>query len=238
MSDSRLLLPELSCIRYVDSFDELVSAKFSGDVNALCWPRKLGGDFAEIVAKLLVGPGITTIDPETLASLGLSPAGDVARKVLLEDQAMLEARGLFPVLDCINGYVNLHDDDGPVSTHVQSYHVDSATDEADTYLCTYSGASSEALPNDQVILRSDIPETRAELLAIYGGEDGDGFLEFLNENFYDLHSAPLPGAEPWSFGVGNLWRIACDYPDSPVPPCVHRAPDTIPGAPPRLLLIS
>ncbi|MBX3741810.1 MAG: hypothetical protein KF712_12510 [Akkermansiaceae bacterium] len=230
-------LPQLSCIRYVDSFEELVSARFSGKVNALCWPRKLDGDFAEIVEKLQVGRGITTIDADTLASLELSPAGEVARKILLEDQAMLESHDLLPVLDCINGYVNLHEDDGPMSTHVQSYHVDSATDEADTYLCTYSGAPSEALPNDRVIRKADIPGTRVELLALYGGGDDDGFLEFLNENFFDLHYAPLPGAEPWSFGIGNLWRIACDYPGSPVPPCVHRAPDTIPGAPPRLLLI-
>ncbi len=41
-----------------------------------------------------------------------------------------------------------------------------------------------------------------------------------------------------SFGLGNLWRIAVDYPGSPVPPCIHRAPITRPGRPPRLLLIS
>jgi hypothetical protein len=28
------------------------------------------------------------------------------------------------------------------------------------------------------------------------------------------------------------------YPDSPVLPCIHRAPETCPGDPPRLLLIS
>jgi hypothetical protein len=238
MTDSCLVLPELPCIRYVDSFEELVSAKFSGEVNALCWPRKLEGDFAEIVEKLQVGPGITTVDLEMLASLELSPAGEIARKVLLEDQAVLEASGLFPILDCINGYVNLHEDDGPMSTDVQSYHVDTATDEADTFLCTYFGTSSEALPNDQVFPKTDDPEIRAELLALYGGEDDGGFVEFLNENFYDLHYMPVPGARPWSFGVGNLWRIACDYPGSPVLPCVHRAPDTVPDAPPRLLLIS
>jgi len=231
-------LPELPCIRYVSSFEELVSARFSGKVNALCWPRKLEGDFSEIVAKLQVERGITTIDEETLLALELSAAGGIARRTLLQDQAMLEEHGLLPVLDAIHGYVNLHEDDGPVSTHVQSFHADSATDEADTYLCTYFGASSEALPNEFVIPRAEVPEIRAELLALYGGADDEGFTEFLNENFYDLHYAPLPGAEPWSFGVGNLWRIACDYPGSPVPPCVHRAPDTIPGAPPRLLLIS
>ena len=230
-------LPQLPCIRYVGSFEELISARFSGEVNALCWPRQLAGDFGEIVGKLQAERGITTIDEESLLALELSPAGELARRILLEDQAMLEACGLLPVLDCINGYVN-HEDNGPMSTHVQSFHADSATDEADTYLCTYHGASSEGLRNEEARRRVDIPETRAELLDLYGGKDDDGFLEFLNENFYDLHYAPLPHARPWSFGVGDLWRIACEYPGSPVPPCIHRAPATVPGVPPRLLLIS
>ena len=80
--------------------------------------------------------------------------------------------------------------------------------------------------------------TRAELLRLYGGDDDAGFLEYLTENFYDLHYASLPRAQPFSFGVGNLWRIAIEHPDSRVPPCVHRAPLTLPGQPARLLLIS
>ena len=237
MSEPSETLPDLPCIRYVGSFEELVSTKFSGEVNALCWPRQLPGDYGEIVSKLQVDRGITTIDEEDLNALSLSPEGQMAREILLRDQAMLIERGLLPVVDCINGYVN-HDQDGPMSTHVQSFHVDSATVEADTYLCTYYGLSSEGVRNDEVIRRVDLPETRAELLAIYGGEDDDGFREFLNENFFDLHYAPLPHARPWNFGIGNLWRIACEYPGSPVPPCIHRAPDTVPGVPPRLLLIS
>jgi hypothetical protein len=46
------------------------------------------------------------------------------------------------------------------------------------------------------------------------------------------------GAQPFSFGLGHVWRIACEHPGSPVPPCIHRAPETAPGQPPRLLLIS
>jgi len=237
MNESSGSLADLPCIKYVGSFDELVSTKFSGGVNALCWPRRLPGDYGEIVRKLQVERGITTIEEEDLNALSLSPEGQVAREILLQDQAMLLECGLLPVLDCINGYVN-HDQDGPMSTHVQSFHVDSATVEADTYLCTYYGLSSEGLSNDDARRRADDPETRAELLKLYGGEDDGGFKEFLNENFYDLHYTPLPQARPWSFGIGNLWRIACEYPDSPVLPCIHRAPDTIPGQLPRLLLIS
>ena len=237
MSGSSEVLPDLPCIKYVGSFEELVSTRFAGQVNALCWRRQLPGDYGEIVRKLQVERGITTIEEEDLNALSLSPEGQVAREILLQDQAMLLEYGLLPVLDCINGYVN-HDQDGPMSTHVQSFHVDSATVEADTYLCTYYGLSSEGLSNGGARRRADDPETRAELLKLYGGEDDGGFQEFLNENFFDLHYTPLPQARPWSFGIGNLWRITCEYPGSPVPPCIHRAPDTVPGQPPRLLLIS
>jgi hypothetical protein len=237
MSKPRDILPDLPCIRYVGSFEELLSASFTPEVNAICWPRELAGDFGEIVRKLQADPGITTIDEDRLRALSLSPEGKVAREILLQDQAILLACDLLPVLDCINGYVN-HDEDGPMSTHLQSFHTDSATAEADTWLCTYFGLSSEGLMNSDACPRAEVPEIRAELLKLYGGSDDEGFLEFLNENFYDLHYAPLPHARPWSFGIGNLWRIACEYPDSPVPPCIHRAPDTIPGQPPRLLLIS
>jgi hypothetical protein len=48
---------------------------------------------------------------------------------------------------------------------------------------------------------------------------------------------PTPSAS-YSFGVGHLWRICCEYPNAPVPPCIHRAPAHSPNDPPRLLLIS
>jgi hypothetical protein len=48
----------------------------------------------------------------------------------------------------------------------------------------------------------------------------------------------VANAQPFSFGLGNLWRIAVDYPGNPVPPCIHRAPTTRPEQRARLLLIS
>lgn len=224
-------------IRMVGSFDELVSTPFGNGVNALCWPRALAGDFREIVEKLAVGKGISTIDEERLKALDLSEKGEVARQTLLQDQELLRSRELLPVLDCINGYVQ-DEEEGPVPTHVQSWHADSATVAADTYLCTYFGASSEGLRNEDAVRRVDVPETRAELLKLYGGEDDEDFLEYLNDNYFDLHYVPLPHAVPFVFGLGNLWRVAIEYPGCPVPPCVHRAPATIPGELPRLLLIS
>ncbi len=210
---------------------------FAGSVNALCWKRTLPGDFAEVVRRLDVGKGITTIDEHRLRALSLSEAGSTARKILLQDQELLHSHGLSPVLDCINGY--LHDlETGPVPTHVQSFHVDSATVEADTYLCTYYGLSSEGLSNEEAIRRVDIPKIRVLLLNEYGGEDDEGFCEYLNDHFFDLHYAPLPQARPFSFGLGNLWRIAIEYPGCPVPPCIHRAPETLPDQEARLLLIS
>ena len=80
-------------------------------------------------------------------------------------------------------------------------------------------------------------EIRAALLKEYGGADDSGFAEFLHEHSYDSHYAPKPGASPYPFGTFALWRIATRWPGSPVPPCIHRAPENHPGSP-RLLLIS
>ena len=224
-------------IQVVGSFDELVMTPMRDGINAICWERTLAGDFGEIVEKLGVGKGITSIDAARLRELDLSDAGQVARDVLLQDQELLRDRELQPSLDCVNGYVNEIESE-LLRTDVQSWHVDSATAEADTYLCTYFGPASEGVCNEEARRRVDVPEFRAELLKLYGGVDDEGFCEYLNENFLDLHYAPLPDAQPFSFGLGHLWRIAIAYPDSPVPPCIHRAPATLPGNPPRLLLIS
>jgi hypothetical protein len=224
-------------IKIVQSFEELATTPFGDGVNAFCWPRTLPGDFGEVVERLGTGEGITTLDEARLRTLRLSVAGRTAVEILLEDQRLLRARGLAPVLDCIHGYPR-DEDAGPVPTDVYSFHADSAPVAAETWLCTYLGAASEGLRNDEAQRRVDLPETRAELLRIFGGEDNEDFREFLSENCYDLHYAPVPQARPFSFGLGNLWRIAVDYSGSPVPPCIHRAPQTLPGQPPRLLLIS
>lgn len=224
-------------IRIVGSFDELVGARFGGDVNALCWQRHLPGNFREIVDRLQPCEGITAIGDDDLRALDLSPAGSVAREVLLADQALLRDHGLAPSLDCIRGYPR-DVAAGPIPTDVYSFHADSAPVPADTYLCTYVGKTSEGLANEAAIRRADVAQTRAELLKLHGGPDDLDFAAFLAQNCYDLHYAPRPGAKPYAFGLGNLWRIAIAYPGSPVLPCIHRAPPTQPGDPARLLLIS
>lgn len=224
-------------IRRVHSFQELVTTPFTDGVNALCWERSLPGDFAEVVARLGDGDGIVTLEEEQLLSLPMSGAGRVAVEFLLADLRLLRAQELAPVLNCIHGYPR-DDAPGPVATDVFSFHADSAPVMADTWLCTYHGAPSEGLRNEEAQRRVDISATRAELLKIFGGEDDGAFREFLNEHCYDLHYAPVAGAKPFSFGLGNLWRITTEWPGSPVPPCIHRAPETAPGDPPRLLLIS
>jgi len=223
-------------VRVVGSFEELVAGRFENGVNALCWPRTLEGDFSEVMRLLDAGEGITTVAGGQLQSLPVSAAGKLAVELLLEDLRLLREQDRDPVLNCIRGYPR-DEDPGPVATDVFSFHADSAPVEADTWLCTYHGACSEGLINEQAIRRVDVPDTRAELLALYGGDDDDGFAEFLSDCCFDLHYAALPDARPYSFGLGNLWRIAVDWPGSPVPPCIHRAPDTAPGDPPRLLLI-
>ncbi len=229
--------PTSNRIRIVDSFEELITTRFAGDINALCWPRRLPGDFQAIADQLPAEAGITTIGDADLQALTLSPAGAVARAVLRADQALLRDHGLAPMLDCINGY-RQDGPAGPIPTDVHSFHVDSAPVQADTYLCTYLGRSSEGLANEAAIRRVDVADTRAQVLQIYGGPDDEDFAAYLGAHCFDLHYWPRPGAEPYAFGLGNLWRIAIAYPDCPVLPCIHRAPLTLPGDSARLLLIS
>lgn len=224
-------------IKIVDSFAELIATRFAGDINAICWRRRLSGDFREIVDQFATDDGVCAISDDALRALALSAAGSVAREVLLGDQALLRGLGLDPALDRITGY-RTDTTSGPIHTDVHSFHVDRATSEADTYLCTYVGSPSEGLANEMAERRIDSAATRAQLLQIYGGSDDADFDAHLRERCFDLHYSPRPGAEPYSFGLGNLWRIAIAYPECPVLPCIHRAPLTPPGAPARLLLIS
>ena len=230
--------PGLPRVRHVDSFHALATTPFADGVNALCWPRTLPGDFGSVVAHLGRddSDAIVTVDDARLRSLPLDSAGRTAVETLLADLQRLRDIDRDPVLNCIHGYPR-DEDPGPIPTDVFSFHADSAPIPADTWLCTYHGAPSEGLRNEDALRRIDVPDTRAQLLAIYGGPDDDSFREFLREHCYDLHYAPAPHAQPFSFGLFHLWRIAVDHPGSPVPPCVHRAPATVPGQP-RLLLIS
>lgn len=235
------LLAEYPRVRVVGGFHELATAVFGDGVNAFCWPRELPGNFQEVVERLEAARGITTIPNDRLEALlpELSPDGQLAVQIMLDDLRRLRELQLEPVLDCINGYVpRSSEPPGPVRTDVCSWHADSATGEADTWLCTYHGPSSEGLLNEEAVCRVNIPETRAALLRCFGGEEGEAFQEYLEDHFYTLHYAALAGARPYPFGFGNLWRIATEYPGCPVPPCIHRAPDPVPGQLPRLLLLS
>ncbi|HEX8281165.1 MAG TPA: hypothetical protein VF551_07300, partial [Chthoniobacterales bacterium] len=192
---------------------------------------------SEIIEKLGPGEEIVTIEDEQLARLEVSASGQLAVEILREDLRRLREAERDPVLNCIHRYLR-DEEAAPVRTDVFSWHADRAPVEADTWLCTYYGAPSEGLPNEEAQRHVDIPETRAELLRFLGmGEDNDEFREALREHCFDLHYAPLPHARPYSFGVGYLWRIAVDWPGSSVPPCIHRAPKTLRAGSPRLLLI-
>ncbi len=223
-------------VRVVGSFAELLATPFAAGVNALCWPRGLAGDFAEVVAALGPGDEIDNLDAARLGALTLSPAGAIARDALLADLRLLQEHGLAPELNCIHAY-RRDDADAIVPTDVLSYHADSAPIETSTWLCTYHGPASEGIANEECRRKVDVPEIRAALRREYGGEEGPGFEEFLSEHCYDLHYAPAAGAQPYAFGHFNLWRIAVAWPGSPVPACVHRAPAQRPGES-RLLLIS
>lgn len=218
----------------VEHFQALLTTTLAGRTNALRWERALPGDYAAVVRALGPGEGIVALDEERLRGLCLEAESRRAVEQMLADLALLRGAGRDPALNIVYGYPR-DESGGPVATDVFSWHADSAPFEADTWLCTYHGAPSEGLRPEHVRRKVDDPIIRAELLKAYDGPDDEAFAAWLTDNHYDLHYAALPGAAPYSFGRFNLWRLACAWPGSPVPPCVHRAPTT---DPPRLLLIS
>jgi len=221
-------------IHYVTNFQDLVSTPFHGAMNAICWTRKLTGDFLEIVNKVALNENIAVLDEEELRELQLGEQGQLAREMLLNDLKLLKAHGASPILNVIKCYER---DDACLffPTDVYSFHVDRSPVPTDTFLCTYYGEPSEILPNAQARQKVLVPEIRDELRKLYRGTD-EGFETFISEHFFDLHYLATPAAHPISLGVGNLWRLAVDHPGSKVPPCVHRAPEEKTGQH-RLLMI-
>ncbi len=228
------LSPTENQIHCVTNFQDLVSTPFHGAINAICWTRKLQGDFSEIVKKVTLNENITVLDEEELCELQLSEQGQLAREILLNDLKLLKAHGAAPTLNLIKYYDR--DETYPFfPTDVYSFHVDRSQIPTDTFLCTYYGESSEIIPNEQVQQKVLVPEIRNELKKLYGGAD-KGFESFLSENFFDLHYQAKPNVSPISLGIGNIWKLAVDHPESKVTPCVHRAPKEKIGES-RLLLI-
>lgn len=221
-------------VEIVSNFQDFISTPYHDEINAICWSRNLTGDFSEIANKLQLDGNITVIDQQDLVQLELSEQGQQARVTLLEDWKLLEEQGASPVLNVILNYDR--DEEFPFfPTDVYSFHVDRSPIPTHTILCTYYGASSEIIPNDQATQKVLIPEIREELKRTFEVND-DNFESFITKKFFDLHYQEKPEATITSLGLGNLWRLAVDHPDSPVPPCIHRAPLERKGEP-RLLLI-
>jgi len=221
-------------IHFVRNFNELVSTPFQGEMNAICWTRKLTGDFAEIIDKVVLNENMVNIEVEDLLELQLSDEGKLAREILIKDLKLLKEHGASPVLNVIEYYER--DDSFPFfPTDVYSFHVDRSPIPSETFLCTYHGDPSEILPNVQAQQKVLIPEIREELKKLYNGTD-DGFEAFLSENFFDLHYQAKPNAFPINLGLGHVWKLAIEHPDMQSLPCVHRAPTESAGQK-RLLVI-
>ena len=223
-----------SQIGIVSTFSELVNTDFKGENNALCWHRNLEGDFKEIVAQLQLKDTITVVNPQDLLALQLSEKGNISREIILNDFRLLTDFGASPTLNLLKCYER-DDEFDFISTDVYSYHVDRSPVPTDTFLCTYHGAASDIIANDQAEQKVLIPEIRKKLAALHEGP-AEEFENFLEENYFDLHYQAKPQATPINLGVGHLWRLAVDHPQQQVLPCIHRAPIENEGEY-RLLLI-
>ncbi len=221
-------------IQIVTHFNDLVAHTFMGDINAICWKRKLAGDFGEIVKKVKLTGNVTSISLSEIRNLILSENGQIAREILLQDFKLLQDFGAQPTLNVIQ-YYDKDDTESICSTDVYSFHIDRSPLPVDTFLCTYFGDASEILPNVQSIQKVLIPEIREALKKQCNGSEAD-FESYLTEHFYDLHYAAKPEAHIVNLGLGNMWRLAVDYPESKVLPCIHRAPEEHSGQY-RLLII-
>lgn len=219
MNDLRQANHQIKCVKH---FEDLFSTPFEGETNAICWTRDLVGDFEEIVNKVDLLEDMRVVSEEDLLELTLTKQGQKARETLLNDLHLLAAYGASPVLNIIKKYDRDHE--FPFfPTDVYSYHVDRSPIPSDTILCTYYGDPSEILPNSEVTQKILIPEIRAELKKLYAGQE-EGFDDFLIENFFDLHYQAKPEAQAINLGIGHIWRLAIDHPESTIMPCVHRAP--------------
>lgn len=223
-----------SQIKSVATFDDLINVAFSGNTNAVCWHRKLEGDFEEIVSKLTLRENITEVSVNELLALQLSASADAAREIILSDLKLLTAIGASPSLNLLKNYERDTELDF-FSTDVYSYHVDRSDIGIDTFLCTYYGPASDILRNVEATQKILVPEIREKLKEFHDGPD-DEFEAFLKEYYFDLHYEPMPNAKPINLGSGNLWRLAVDHPGQEVLPCIHRAPAENKGEY-RLLLI-
>lgn len=228
------LSPSQNQIQTFSNFHNLVSTPFQDEINAMCWRRELIGDFSEIVKKIEFKGHMVELGEEELRTLQLSDQGNLAREILLTDLTLLKAHGASPILNLIKYYER--DDAFPFfPTDVYSFHVDRSPIPTDTFLCTYYGDASELIPNSQAEQKILVPEIRNELQKLYGAED-EGFDTFLSDNFFDLHYQAKPNARIINLGLGHIWRLAIDHPESKVLPCVHRAPVETNGQV-RLMLI-
>jgi hypothetical protein len=221
-------------IGMVSTFYELLNKDFKGEMNALCWYRNLEGDFKEIVGKLQIKENVTEVYPKELLALQLSEKGSIAREIILNDLRLLTDFGASPSLNLLKCYER-DDEFDFISTDVYSFHVDRSPIATDTFLCTYQGATSDIIANEEAEQKILVPEIRKKLKELHNGP-ADEFENFLKQNYFDLHYQAKSHAAPINLGLGHLWRLAVDHPKQHVLPCIHRAPIENEGEY-RLLLI-
>jgi len=84
-------------IHYVTNFKDLVSTPFRGEINAICWTRKLIGDFSEIANKIELNENIAVLDQDELIKLKME---------LIQKNPILGKKTSFGSNPCATGWTS------------------------------------------------------------------------------------------------------------------------------------
>lgn len=119
------------------------------------------------------------------------------------------------------------------------FHFDGGNVEIGRVLIPYTAPTTEGIAPEDCIRFVDIPKFQQDLIGRYGQDKVDpAELAALYKQGIAEIRLPLPGAVPYSFSAGDVFRHAVQENMAGVTPHLHRAPPMPKGAKPRLLLVA
>ena len=229
-----------------DFFDQSFGGA-SGKTNVILHRRKLRGDFNALAAHL-AGNKKVTIDRSlrredvVKAEKELKGKAKKAAQEILADIDMLAREGYHSTklrLIGDEGYRMDHGYDLKKGSGVSLFHFDGGQPLKGRVLTAYAGATTQGIAPEDCIRFVDIPKFQQDLIGRFGQDhvDPKELAALMKRSIADIR-LPKPGAIPYAFSVGDIFRHAVRDNKAGVTPHLHRAPPMTTGAKPRLLLVA